>query len=53
VNGELWLFGYYRHNVEQYGVGFTVFSTNSEYHAINNVTEQTALRDIKALIENA
>jgi ATP-dependent DNA helicase RecG len=27
--------------------------TNSEYQTINNVTEQTALRDIKALIENA
>ncbi|GHV65982.1 hypothetical protein FACS1894199_08260 [Bacteroidia bacterium] len=27
--------------------------TNSEYQVINNVTEQTALRDIKALIENA
>ncbi|GAB6012450.1 ATP-binding protein [Viscerimonas tarda] len=26
--------------------------TNSEYQEINNVTEQTALRDIKALIEN-
>jgi ATP-dependent DNA helicase RecG len=26
--------------------------TNSEYQEINNVTEQTALRDIKVLIEN-
>lgn len=27
--------------------------TNKEYQEINNVTEQTALRDIKFLIENA